>query len=126
MLKVRRSRTGLGLFTESPIPKGACVIEYIGKELTDEEYQKSNSLYIFEVSKKKTIDGAMRENTARYVNHSCRPNCEIDIIKGRVYIMAKRNIKVGEEISYDYDTEYFDAYIKPKGCKCLKCMPEKK
>jgi SET domain-containing protein len=73
-----------------------------------------------------TIDGAPRFNKARYINHSCRPNAEIDIYKHRVYVMAKRNIKAGEELAYDYDSDYFDEYIKPKGCKCLKCDPPKK
>lgn len=123
-LRVKRSKTGLGLFTFSPIKKGKCVIEYTGKVLTKQEEEDSNSLYLFEVSKTKTIDGATRTNTARYINHSCRPNCEIDIYKGRVYVMAKRNIKEGEELTYDYDKEYFNAYIKPKGCKCRKCAPK--
>ncbi len=125
-LRVKRSKTGLGLFTYSPIPKGSCVIEYTGKVLTAKEEENSNSLYLFEVTKKKTIDGAVRTNTARYINHSCRPNSEIDIYKGRVFVLAKRNIKEGEELSYDYDTEYFNAYIKPKGCKCEKCVSPRK
>ena len=120
-LRVKRSKTGLGLFAFSSIQKGACVIEYTGKVLTKKEEETSNSLYLFEVSKNKTIDGATRANTARYINHSCRPNCEIDIYKGRVYVMARRAIKVGEELSYDYDKEYFNSYIKPKGCRCPKC-----
>jgi SET domain-containing protein len=123
-IKVKRSRAGLGLFTYSPIPKGACVIEYKGKVLTKEEDEASNSLYLFLVAKNKTIDGAVRTNTARYINHSCRPNCEIETYGGRVWVMAKRAIKRGEELSYDYDTEYFEAYIKTKGCRCLKCKPE--
>lgn len=122
-LKVKRSRTGLGLFAQEDIKKGTCVIEYTGRTISKEEEYSSRSLYLFEVSKKKTIDGATRTNIARYINHSCRPNCEIDIYKERVYVMAKRNIKAGEELSYDYDTDYFNEYIKPKGCKCLKCSP---
>ncbi len=122
-LKVKRSRTGLGLFAQEDITKGTCVIEYTGRTISKEEEYSSRSLYLFEVSKKKTIDGATRTNTARYINHSCRPNCEIDIYKERVYVMAKRNIKAGEELNYDYDTDYFEEYIKPKGCKCLKCSP---
>lgn len=125
-LKVKRSKTGLGLFTFSPIPKGVCVIEYTGKVLTAKEEEESNSLYLFEVTKKITIDGATRTNTARYINHSCRPNCEIEIRKGHIYVMSKRAIKVGEELTYDYDKEYFNAYIKPKGCKCDKCLSPKK
>ncbi len=123
-IRVKRSRAGLGLFAFSPIPKGACIIEYKGRVLTEKEDEESNSLYLFLVSKKKTIDGAMRSNTARYINHSCRPNSEIDIWDERVFVMAKRNIKPGEELAYDYDTDYFKEYIKPKGCRCLKCQPE--
>ncbi len=69
------------------------------------------------------IDGSIKENTAKYINHSCAPNCEIDIKNKRVFIFALKNIKAGDELTYDYDTEYFDAYIKPKGCKCKKCSP---
>ncbi len=117
-LKAKRSSAGLGLYTMDPIKKGDCVIEYVGPVVPKEEWDTINSLYLFEVTKKKTINGAVRSNTARYINHSCKPNCEIDIRKERVFIMAKRNIKAGEELSYDYDREYFDEYIKPKGCKC--------
>jgi SET domain-containing protein len=120
-LKVQRSETGLGLFAHEPIKRGACIIEYKGRQISAKEEYESNSKYLFQVSRKKTIDGAVRSNTARYINHSCRPNCEIDIYKSRVYVLAKRNIKPGEELAYDYDTEYFDEYIKPLGCKCQKC-----
>ncbi len=122
-LKVKRSLAGLGLYAMEPIPKGACIIEYTGKTLTKEEDEASNSSYLFLVSKHKTIDGGARSNTARYINHSCRPNCEIVIYKQRVWVMAKRTIQAGEELGYDYDSEYFEAYIKPKGCKCVKCAP---
>lgn len=124
--KVKRSKTGLGLFAAEPIPKGACIIEYVGRTLKKGEDETINSQYLFEVTKTKTIDGGARSNTARYINHSCRPNCEIDIHKERVFVMAKRNIKVGEELNYDYDTDFFDEYIKPKGCRCSKCEPDTK
>lgn len=122
-LKVKRSRAGLGLFAQEPIAKGACVVEYTGRQISKDEEYTINSKYLFEVTQKKTIDGSPRSNTARYINHSCRPNCEIEIWRGHVYIMAKRNIKAGEELAYDYGKEYFDEYIKPKGCRCLKCSP---
>jgi uncharacterized protein len=122
-LKVKRSVAGLGLFTTEPITKGSCVIEYTGKILTNEEEERSQSLYLFDAGAGVTIDGSVRSNTARYINHSCRPNCEIDLYKHRVYVMAKRNIKAGEELTYDYDKEYFNSYIKPKGCRCIKCAP---
>jgi uncharacterized protein len=123
-LVVRRSRTGLGLFTESEIPKGACIIEYAGVELTKEQEEKSRSKYLFEINARKTIDGAPRWNTARYINHSCRPNCEPNIYKGRVFIHARRRIKPGEELNYDYGKNYFEQFLKGI-CACPKCRPEK-
>jgi hypothetical protein len=119
-LVVRRSKTGLGLFTESEIPKDACVIEYVGVELTAEQEEKSRSKYLFEINNRKTIDGTPRWNTARYINHSCKPNCEPNIHKGRVFIHAKRKIKPGEELSYNYGKNYFEHYLK-EICACPKC-----
>jgi uncharacterized protein len=123
-LKVKRSRSGLGLYTFDPIKKGACIIEYTGRMLTPEENKTVENQYLFRISRTKTLDGSSRSNTARYINHSCRPNCVIEIYRGRIYILAKRHIKAGEELNYDYDTEFFDEWIKPKGCVCLKCKPQ--
>lgn len=121
-LKVKRGINGLGLFTTVPISKGDCIIEYIGPILTtDEQVNERGGQYLFEVSKNKTIDGSVRSNTARYINHSCRPNCEPEIKKGRVFIYAKRAIKPGEELFYDYGKSFWNEYIKPKGCRCEKC-----
>jgi len=125
-LAVKRARAGRGLFTLEPIPKGVCILEYTGRRITEEEWLKSRSRYLFEVTKTKTIEGWNKKNTARYINHSCRPNCEIEIRKARVFVMAKRAIQPGEELAYDYGSSYFNDIIKPLGCKCLKCMPEKK
>jgi hypothetical protein len=124
-IAVRRARAGLGLFTNQPIAKGSCVIEYTGVPLTLEEVDRSNSRYLFEIDDDRTIDGAPRWNRARYINHSCRPNCEIeiDLRRGRVFILARRNIKPGEELSYDYGKDYFRQYING-GCRCLKCKPD--
>lgn len=126
ILNIKRSNAGLGLFAGEPIKKGSCIIEYVGREVVGKEQFTSRSKYLFEVSKDRMIDGAARSNTARYINHSCVPNAEIEIIKGHVYVMALKNIKQGEELGYDYDTEYFDEYIKPLGCKCLKHLKAKK
>lgn len=123
-VKVKRSVAGLGLFALEDIPKGACIIEYRGKILTKQEEEDSNSLYLFDAGGGVTIDGAPRSNTARYINHSCRPNCEIDIYKRRVFVMAKRRIRAGEELHYDYDKDYWKEYIEPKGCRCIKHAPE--
>ena len=120
----RRSRTGRGLFTVDPIERGRCIVEYTGRVLSEAEEYTSNSKYLFAVNKRKTIDGRKKTNIARYINHSCRPNCEIEIWRGCIYVMAKRAIKPGEELFYDYDTEYFNEHIRPRGCKCSKCTPD--
>ncbi len=119
-LVVKRSATGLGLFAESEIPKNACIIEYTGVQISKEQEEKSRSKYLFEIHARKTIDGAPRWNTARYINHSCRANCEPNIHKGRVFIHAKRKIKPGEELNYDYGKNYFNEYLKDI-CACPKC-----
>lgn len=122
-LRIGKSATGKGLFAEQSIPRGTCIIEYIGRPVTGAEYETHPGKYLFETSKTTMIDGNIKENTAKYINHSCAPNCEIDIKNKRIFVFALKNIKAGEELNYDYDTEYFDAYIKPKGCKCKKCSP---
>ena len=120
-LTVRRSSSGLGLFTEDLIRRGAFVIEYYGPILTREESDKKGGKYLFEINSKKVIDGSPRYNTGRYINHSCKPNCETKVVKGKVYIYAKRIIKPSEEITYDYGEEYFNDFIAPHGCHCTKC-----
>ena len=107
-LKVKKSYAGLGLFTHSDIERKGFIIEYIGPVLTEKQANKRAGKYLFETSKNRFIDGTDRKNIARYANHSCKPNTEIDIAKGRVYLFAKRKINSNEEILYDYGKEYFD------------------
>ena len=120
-VRVGRSYAGLGLFATRPYQKGEVVIEYVGREISEDEAYTSKSKYLFEVTKKKTIDGKPKWNPAGYINHSCRPNCEPEIRKGRVFIETRRAIRQGEEFTYDYGEEYFDEHIKPSGCRCPKC-----
>ena len=70
----------------------------------------------------------MRENIARYINHACKPNAESDVSarKRKVVIRAIKNIEPGDEINYDYGTDYFKAYLKPIGCKCAACEKKRK
>ena len=118
---VKRSSAGLGLFATRPFKKGDFIIEYFGRTISNAEAYTSRSKYLFEINARKTIDGVARENIARYINHSCQPNCESEIVRGRVRISAIRNIKAGEEFVYDYGEEYVDEYIKPHGCRCAEC-----
>ena len=124
-MRVGRSRAGLGLFATRPFKKGERIVEYVGRVISKEEEYTSKSKYLFEVNARKTIDGKPRDNIAGYINHSCRPNCEPEIERGRVFIDAVKNIKAGEEFTYDYGEEYFDEHIKPHGCRCVKCSGTK-
>jgi len=117
-LKVKRSNAGLGLFTDELIKKGEFVIEYFGPILSREEADIKGGKYLFEISSRRTVDGSSRSNVARYINHSCKPNCEIEIKRGRILVFAIRNIRAGEELAYDYGEEYFNDIIKPHGCRC--------
>jgi len=123
--KIKRSNTGLGLFAIKPIKKNTYIIEYTGKIINNKQRNEKGGKYLFEINSRKTIDGSSRDNLARYINHACKPNCDIDIKKYRVYIVSKKDIQPGEEITYDYGNEYFDAYIKPFGCKCSLCRVKK-
>jgi len=118
---IRRTSTGLGYFALEPIPKGKRIIEYIGPFIPNEEVEKRNGKYFFGVNTKWSIDGSPRGNIARYINHSCRPNAEALISGRRVWIWSRRNIKPGEEVTYDYGKEYFEDIIQPLGCRCVKC-----
>jgi hypothetical protein len=119
-IRVGRASAGLGLFATRSFKRGERIIEYVGRTITNAEAYTSRSKYLFEVNKRKTIDGTARENIARYINHSCRPNCEPEIERGRIFIDAIKNIKEGQELSYDYGKEYFNEHIRPYGCRCAK------
>ena len=128
--RVGRSKTGLGLFATKPIKKGAKIIRYFGP-LLDSRKKDDDAIenkYLFELNNRWTIDGSIRANVARYINHACRPNAESDVKprKRKVFIRAIKNIEPGEEINYDYGTDYFKAYLKPIGCKCAACERKRK
>jgi uncharacterized protein len=128
--RVGRSRTGLGLFATKPIKKGAKIIRYFGP-LLDCRKKKDDAIenkYLFELNGRWTIDGSVRKNIARYINHACKPNAESDVNprKRKVVIRAIKKIEPGDEINYDYGTDYFKAYLKPIGCKCDACERKRK
>lgn len=124
--RVGKSATGLGLFANVPIAKGTRIIRYWGPKLTSQQADARDNKYMFEINSRWTIDGSIRRNTARYINHACRPNAESDIIGHLVLIRATKNIAPGEEITYDYGKDYFNTYIKPIGCKCVSCVAKRK
>lgn len=123
--KVKRSDAGLGLFAAEPVKRGTWIIEYVGRVLRGKDVNSIENKYLFQTSEVRMIDGSARSNTARYINHSCKPNCEPEIIAGRVFIKAIKRIEAGEEFTYDYGKEYNDEYIKPYGCRCVPCKVRK-
>jgi hypothetical protein len=112
--RVRRSKIhGTGVFATQGIRKGARISEYVGERVShaeaDRRYEHKadddNHTFLFTVDARTVIDGGMGGNEARFINHSCDPNCEAVVENRRVYIEAIRAIPVGEEISYDYGIE---------------------
>jgi hypothetical protein len=118
---VRKTPTGLGLFANRAFTRGDFVIEYTGALLPNDLADSKGGRYLFRVNSRWTIDGTGRENMSRYINHSCKPNCVAYTSGLKIRIYARRAIAPGEELAYDYGKEYFDAYIRPRGCGCPGC-----
>jgi SET domain-containing protein len=127
---VRGSRIhGRGVFARRAIPAGTTVVEYKGERLDpdaaadryDDSVAGSITL-LFTVNDRWVIDGGRGGNEARYINHSCEPNCESYVHRGRVYIRALRDIAPGEELTYAYDLlvggRPIKAWARRYRCRC--------
>jgi SET domain-containing protein len=119
--RVGRSKTGLGVFATCSIKKGTYIVDYFGKKIASLDAERLRTRYLFELNDRWTIDGSARANTARYINHSCKPNSEPVVVRDKVRIRAIRNIAPGDEITYDYGRDYFRAFIERIPCKCDAC-----
>ncbi len=112
-----------GLYASKNIKSGTKIIEYKGKIVTkkkveeDSKYDNDKAIYLFNLNKKYDLDGDFRYNTARLINHSCNPNCEVSGVGLKIWVYAIRDIKKGEELSYDYGFGY-DEYYKDFPCRC--------
>ena len=125
-----------GIFAKKDIPEGARVIEYVGEKITKAESDrradipleknKKNSscgaVYIFQLNKRHDIDGYVPYNTARFINHSCDPNCETDIIRGKIWIIALRDIQKGQELAYNYNYDIEDYEDHKCRCGSKRCV----
>ena len=120
-----------GCYTMAPIRKGALVVEYTGprlpKDEADEKYENSPTTYLFGVGDGKTV--IVGHGTAMFINHSCDPNCETEEIDDRIWIRAIRNIKAGEELTYDYylydgDDDEARCNCGSKNCRMSMYSPE--
>ncbi len=137
--KVKKSSVhGNGVFAVQDIKKNSKIIEYVGEKVLKAEGDKRSerrikkyldsktdgSVYVFELNSKYDIDGSPLYNKARYINHSCAPNCEVDIINNRIWIKSTKKIKKGEELSYDYGYEFSKDDFNDHVCRCgsKKCI----
>ncbi|MBN1275786.1 SET domain-containing protein-lysine N-methyltransferase [Candidatus Woesearchaeota archaeon] len=137
-IEVRRSRIhGNGAYAKKDIPRGAIIIEYSGRKITKEESdsvyeeqrerherdaENNGAVYIFELNKTWDIDGNVPWNTARYINHSCSPNAEAVNTGRRILIQAKRSIRKGEEITYNYGYDIDSYEDHPCRCGSPRCV----
>jgi uncharacterized protein len=130
-IQTRRSGVhGKGVFAVQPLAEGEMLIEYGGEVITWKEALRRhphdptdpNHTFYFHIDDKHVIDGKQGGNSSRWINHSCKPNCEADEDGGRVFIKALRNIEVGEELFYDYgliiDAKYTPKLLAEYPCWC--------
>ena len=124
LYKIKKSNIdNRGLYANRDIKDGTKIIEYKGKIVTkkkveeDTKFDNDKAIYLFNLNKKYDLDGDFKFNTARLINHSCNPNCEVDGKGLKLWIVAIRDIKKGEELSYDYGFGYDEDY-KQFPCKC--------
>jgi len=113
--KIIRKRSkvhGSGVFAREPITKNTRIIDYAGElvrnaesEAREERYLAEGCIWTFRVNRRWSRDAAVGGNLARFINHSCRPNCWIEIVGKTIWIRASRLIRKGEELSYDYSTD---------------------
>jgi uncharacterized protein len=134
--KKRSAIHGYGIFAKKDIPKGARIIEYVGEKITKAEaerrgpllidyaqkHHESGAVYLFILNKKYDVDGHVPYNTAKYINHSCDPNCETDIIRGKIWVIALRDIKKGEELGYNYSYDIDEYEDHPCRCGSKRCV----
>jgi SET domain-containing protein len=136
IVQKRSAIHGRGIYARREIPKGTRIIEYVGERITKAEAERrgpsleelaklkpdQGGVYIFELNKRHDIDGNVPYNTARYINHSCDPNCEIEIIRGHIWVVAMRDIRKDEELSYNYGYD-IDCYQEhPCRCGSNRCV----
>ena len=124
LYKIKKSNIdNKGLVAAKDIKKGIKIIVYKGKLISKKEseenpkFDNSKRIYLFEINKRYDLDGDFNFNKARLINHSCNPNCEVVGTGLKLWIETIKDIKKGEELSYDYGFS-FDEDFKDYPCKC--------
>ncbi len=126
LLVLRKSPIhGLGGFAVTAIRRGTRIIEYLGERIPKSESRRrceKNNEFIFAVDQEYDLDGNVEWNPARFLNHSCSPNCEAECEDGRIWIIATRNIAAGEEITFNYGYDLEDYREYPCRCGSAECV----
>ena len=115
---------GVGGFAKADIAAGTHVIEYVGEKITKTELLhrcESSNEYIFSLDETYDLDGSVPWNPAQFLNHSCDPNCEAEPDGGRIWIVARRDIRAGEEITFNYGYDLQDYREHPCRCGAPDC-----
>ena len=125
LYKVKKSNIDKrGLYAKQNIKAGKKIIEYMGKLITKKQTEKNpkfdnyNDIYLFNINDKYDLDGDYPWNTARLINHSCNPNCEVEGKGVKLWIVAIKDIRKGEELSYDYGFSYCKEDLNNFICNC--------
>ncbi len=116
---------GLGCFATRAIAKGTRVLEYLGERIDKQESLRRcelNNPYIFSLNDAEDIDGAVEWNPARLINHSCEPNCEAVCEDNRIWIIANRDVRAGEELTFNYGFDLEDYRDYPCTCGSNNCV----
>jgi SET domain-containing protein len=115
---------GQGVFAVQAISQGTRILPYLGEKIAPQEATRriaQGNTFIFFLDAHHDIDGQTPKNRARYINHSCAPNCVSDILEGQIWIVALRDIQAGEELSYDYGYELEGYEQRPCHCGATHC-----
>ena len=124
-VRVAPSRiAGQGLFAAQDITKGMRIMQYIGEKISSRERAlriAAGNPYIFHLTYRYAIDGQTLENTARYINHACDPNCEVEKTSDTIWIIALREITAGEELTYNYGYDARNYRGNPCNCGAQRC-----
>jgi SET domain-containing protein len=116
---------GLGGFARRDIPTGMRIVEYVGEKISAEESLRrceGNNEYIFALDHHTHLDGNVVWNPARLLNHSCAPNCDAEFVDGRIWILARRDIRAGEEVTFNYGFDLVDYREHPCRCGAPECV----
>lgn len=126
MLVIRSSPIhGTGAFARTRIAKDTRVIEYVGERISKAESLKrceANNPYIFTLTDTEDLDGDVEWNPARFINHSCSPNCDAELDQERIWIVARRDIEAGEELSFNYGYDLSEYKDYPCQCGSPECV----